>query len=247
MSRLNSGLTVPLAVVATCLLSMAVYVFRGARRDPGHDAKGTHMFFGWGDFLLHWMIWLLEPLTRLSMRLGATPNHHTYLAFALGLASGALIGAGHLQLGGWTFALSGVIDTLDGQLARKTGLISTRGDFLDGTLDRFVDVCVFLGLLVYLRETRWGPLVTAAAMGGSLIVSYTRARGEVQGVVCTGGLMQRPERVLLISVVCILDSGLSAWRGWPTGTFVLWSVAIVAVMTLITAVHRTIWIAARLS
>jgi CDP-diacylglycerol--glycerol-3-phosphate 3-phosphatidyltransferase len=86
----------------------------------------------------------------------------------------------------------------------------------------------------------------ASAMGGSLIVSYARARGEVHGVVCHGGLMQRPERIMLLSLACIVDPILSRWLAWTPATTVLGVLAVMAVMAFFTAVHRTIWIAARL-
>ena len=235
-----------LLVITAILLSMAAHALGGARRDPAHEAKGTHLFLGIGDFLLHWMIWILEPAARWSVRVGLTPDHHSYLATAFGVLSAGFLSTGHLELGGWMLALNGIIDTLDGHLARMSGQSSRRGDFIDGTLDRFVDVGVFLGLAIYLRNTRWGPLIAAAAMGGSMIVSYARARGEVQGVVCHGGLMQRPERVVLLSAACILDPIISRWLVWPPGLIISVVVAVMAVTTFFTAIQRTIWIATRL-
>jgi phosphatidylglycerophosphate synthase len=235
-----------LVMLAAIAASMVVYGVRGATRDAAHEAKGTHLFLGAGDFLVHWMIWILEPPTSWSIRLGITPDQHSYVATAIGLVSAALFAGGHLSLGGWMLALSGVIDTLDGHLARRTGRSSRRGDFIDGTLDRFVDAAVFLALMFYFRDLRWGPLIAAGALSGSLIVSYARARGEVQGVNCHGGLMQRPERVVTLSVVGVFDPILSPALGYQPGSLVLLGVAIIAVTTFVTAVHRTIWIAARL-
>jgi CDP-diacylglycerol---glycerol-3-phosphate 3-phosphatidyltransferase len=235
-----------LVFVGAAVISMAAYAWSGAGRDKAHVAKGTHLFLGIGDFLIHWLIWMLEPAITLSMRFGITPDQHTYIATAIGLVSAFAMASGHLALGGWTLALNGIIDTLDGHLARRTGQSSLRGDFIDGTLDRFIDVGTCLGLLVYFRHVTWGPLIAASAMGGSLIVSYARARGEVQGVNCHGGLMQRPERVVLLSVACVFDQLVSPHFLWPPGTLVLAALLLMAVTTLVTAVHRTIWIAARL-
>src|SRR6476661_7494996 len=121
-----------LAFVLVALVSMVVYAHGGASRDPGHQAKETHLFLGVGDFLLHWLIWVLEPPLRLSIRFGITPDQHSYLATAIRLSSAAAMTTGHLSLGGWTLGLSGVIDTLAGHLARRTGQSSKRGDFIDG-------------------------------------------------------------------------------------------------------------------
>jgi len=83
-------------------------------------------------------------------------------------------------------------------------------------------------------------------MGGSLIVSYARARGEVSGVKCTGGLMQRGERLMLTCLVCLLAPGLGEIFHVTPGLLVRWVLGVIALGTLITAVYRTIWIARRL-
>ena len=237
---------VAFVIIGSALVSMIVYAVMGTGRDAGHDSKGTHLFMGVGDFLIHWLIWILNPAVEWSIRFGLTPNHHSYVATFFGFVSAGAMATGHLVVGGWMLALNGVIDTLDGHLARRTGQSSSRGDFIDGTLDRFIDVGTCLGLLIYFRHFAWGPLIAASAMGGSLIVSYARARGEVQGVVCHGGLMQRPERVVLLSAACVFDPIVTPGLGWAAGTLVLAALAVMAVTTFLTAVHRTIWIAARL-
>ena len=88
--------------------------------------------------------------------------------------------------------------------------------------------------------------VVVAALGGSLLVSYTRARGESLGVTAKVGVMQRAERLLLVGLGAVLDPGLTSWQGWPTGAFLFWLLALVAIGTLGTAVYRTVWIARRL-
>ena len=77
-------------------------------------------------------------------------------------------------------------------------------------------------------------------------MSYARARGEVLGVVCTGGLMQRGERSVLTCLVCLVDPAVTAWLGRPPGTLALWMLGLIALTTFATAVYRTIWIAGRL-
>ena len=134
---------------------------------------------------------------------------------------------------------------MDGRVARARQLSSPYGTFIDSMLDRFVEVFAFLGFVVYLRAFAYGPLLAAAAITGSLLVSYARARGESVGVLCKEGLMQRAERLVLIFLACLLDRPLAAWRGWPQGTLVLWTMALIAAGTFTTAAHRTVWIAAR--
>ena len=94
---------------------------------------------------------------------------------------------------------------LDGRLARARGLASQRGAFLDSTLDRFAEVGVFVGLAVLYMESVPELAVVVAALGGSLLVSYTRARGESLGVTARVGVMQRAERLLLVGLGAVLD------------------------------------------
>jgi hypothetical protein len=86
-----------------------------------------------------------------------------------------------------------------------------------------------------------------AALGGSLLVSYARAAGEILGVECTGGLMQRGERLALICLACLTDRTTTAWLGLPLGTTLVWALLLIGAAGLGTAVQRTAWIARRLA
>jgi len=225
---------------------MAVYAARGARRDADAQKRGTHFLLGAGDFVVHWFLWAISPLDRLSLRLGLGPDAYNLGGLAFGMASGVAAGTGRLELAGWAIALGGVCDIMDGRMARARGLSSPYGTFIDSTLDRFVEVFAFLGFVAYLRPFAYGPLVAAAAITGSLLVSYTRARGESLGVLCKEGLMQRAERLVLTLLACLLDRPVAAAAGWPAGTVLFWTLALIAAGTFFTAAHRTLWIASRL-
>jgi phosphatidylglycerophosphate synthase len=234
-------------VLVSALLSMLVFaVVRHGRRDPDAEGKGSRFLLGAGDFLLHWLLWSIGPAERALLRLGAGPDHMNAAGLALGVASGVLIGLGHLELGGWAIALAGVADILDGRLARTRKSASPYGKFIDSTLDRFVEAFAFLGFAAYFADRPWGPLVVAAGLGGSLLVSYAQARGETVAVSGSGGLMQRAERLVLQVLGCLLDPALCRWLGLPEGTVLFWVLAVMAVGALGTAVHRTLWIARRL-
>jgi phosphatidylglycerophosphate synthase len=235
-----------LAVLAALFVSMAVYAALGRRSDPDATRKGSQFLLGLGDFLVHWFMWLISPAERLFIRLGFTPDVFNFVGLALGLASGVLIGLGHLELGGWAIALGGVCDIFDGRIARALGLASPYGKFIDSTFDRFVEVFAFLGFVVYLRGTPWGPFLAAGAMAGSLLVSYAQARGETVGVSGSGGLMQRAERLVLMCLVCLTDRAISSHLGRAPGTAVLWVMGLLSLGTFGTAAHRTLWIARRL-
>jgi CDP-diacylglycerol--glycerol-3-phosphate 3-phosphatidyltransferase len=242
----SASLAILVAIFGASFLSMAVYAVMGPRRDADQDGKGARFFMGLGDSALHWFMWAIGPLVRLSLALGLTPDFYNYAGLGLGLAAGVFIALGRLEAGGWAAALCGVADILDGRIARATGVASDFGDFVDSTFDRFVEVFLFLGFAYYLRESVSGMILAQAAMAGSLVVSYVRARGEVLGVLCTGGLMQRGERLVLICLVCLAEPPLVAYRGWAPGRLIAWMLLFLAVTTTFTAVHRTFWIGSRL-
>jgi CDP-diacylglycerol--glycerol-3-phosphate 3-phosphatidyltransferase len=243
VNGLGTSLTVLLGVVAAAVLSMGVFAATGARRDPDAERRNSRFLMGAGDFLVHWLLWAIRPLDRISAVFGLSPDFFNFAGLFFGLASGIAIATGRIELGGWAIALGGVADIMDGRVARARQLSSPYGTFIDSMLDRFVEVFAFLGFVVYLRAFSFGPLLAAAAITGSLLVSYARARGESVGVLCKEGLMQRAERLVLIFLACLLDRPLDAWRGWPQGTLVLWTMALIAAGTFVTSAHRTVWIA----
>jgi CDP-diacylglycerol--glycerol-3-phosphate 3-phosphatidyltransferase len=246
VNGLGTSLAVLLGALAAAVLSMAVVAATGARRDADADRRNSRFLMGAGDFLVHWLLWAIRPLDKVSDALGLSPDFYNFAGLFFGLASGIAIASGRIELGGWAIALGGVCDVMDGRVARARQLSSPYGTFIDSMLDRFVEVFAFLGFVVYLRAFTYGPLLAAAAITGSLLVSYARARGESVGVLCKEGLMQRAERLVLILLACLLDRPLDAWRGWPPGTLVLWTMALIAAGTFTTATHRTIWIASKL-
>lgn len=233
-------------VVLLAVASMIVYGLSGRARDADASRKGSRFLLGMGDFLVHWFLWVLRPLDRISERLALSPDFYNFAALGFGIASGLAIGSGHLQTGGWTLALGGICDIMDGRVARVRNLASPYGQFIDSTLDRFVEAFAFLGFAVFLRGFTWGPLVVAGAVSGSLLVSYARARGESLGVLCKEGLMQRAERMFLMVMACLLDRAVTGWLEEPRGWVVLWVLGVIGVATFVTAIQRTVWIALRL-
>jgi phosphatidylglycerophosphate synthase len=234
-------------VVALALLSMSVYALvRRAPQDPDAVKKGTQLFLGVGDFLVHWFMWAVGPAERRLLRMGAGPDLMNAGGLVLGLLSGVFIGRGSLELGGGAIALAGVCDILDGRLARAQKVASPYGKFIDSTLDRFVETFAFLGFVVYFRERPLGAFLAAAGLAASLLVSYAQARGETVGVSGSGGLMQRAERLVLTTLGCLFDPWASRALGRPEGTVLLWVLGVIAVGAFATAVYRTAWIALRL-
>ncbi|MGC4056802.1 MAG: DUF4833 domain-containing protein [Chitinophagaceae bacterium] len=207
---------------------------------------------------------VIDPLVRGLIKIGLTPNAVTIIGLLLnvGVAIVFISGAertnrGDLSYVGWAGALTlfaGLFDMLDGQVARIGKMSSTFGALFDSVLDRYSEMILFLGICYYLIAHHYflSSLFAFIALIGSMMVSYTRARAEGLGVECKGGLMQRPERVVLISVSAIACGITYSFIGgdyklfvpgipfhiFETMTVFTLPIAIMAVMTNITAVGR---------
>ncbi len=244
---MTPSLVVLTAVLGTALASMPVFALvKRGRPDADAARKGSSFLLGIGDFLVHWLMWAIGPVERALLRLGAGPDAMNAAGLGFGLLSGILIGTGRLEAGGWAIAAAGICDILDGRLARALQVASPYGKFVDATLDRFVETFAFLGFAVYFAAWPFGPLVVAAGLGFSLLVSYAQARGETVGVSGSGGLMQRAERLTLQILGCLFDPVLSRALGEREGTVLFWILVLTAVGAFATAVHRTVWIARKL-
>jgi CDP-diacylglycerol--glycerol-3-phosphate 3-phosphatidyltransferase len=185
---------------------------------------------------------VIGPVVRWMVRRGIHPNVVTTLGFLSVVAAGVLYHLDHVRWAGVLVLFGGMWDIFDGQLARVSGMASKFGAFYDSTLDRISEIVVFLGLLSlynhYGRELGdvWMVYALFMAMGGSLMVSYTRARAEGLGLDCKVGFMQRPARVLLLGLGS-LSFGLM-WGGLVLNIVIV----LVAVFTNLTAVQRILWV-----
>ena len=179
------------------------------------------------DFIHHGMERGFRPFARTLAAIGITPNHVTVAGTALTLVSAAFVVAGELVWGGALFIIAGTLDTLDGTLARMTGMASARGAFIDSTLDRVSEGAMFAALAYYfsVRDAPIDVAIVVVALLGSVLVSYTRARADALGIDCSGGLATRGERVFVL--------GLGMMFGWPTI-----AIYVLAVTTAYTAAQR---------
>ncbi len=242
---IRTDLAVLVGVLLLALVSMPVFALGSARKPDANDIEDRGSFV-LGGFVRSWFYWFARPVERLSLALGLRPFFYNLLGVAFGVAAAFCFGAGRVNLGGWAILLGGVADILDGRIARAMGIASPRGAFLDSTLDRFAEVAAFVGLAMLFRTSDVVLILVVTALGGSLLVSYARARGESVGVDCKFGVMQRAERLLLLGFGAVLDPGVSAWLGRPGGAVLIPVLALVAAGTIGTAIYRTVWIARRL-
>ena len=160
-----------------------------------------------GQFFASYLVWLLRPLERLlTGRVSA--NAITLLSLGLCALTGLAIALGHLAGAVWLYAFAGIADVLDGRLARRSGTQTPAGALFDSVCDRWGELFVFAGYAWLLRESAW-LLAVLAALGGSLMVSYTRARAEGLGIELAGGVMQRAERIVVVTGGTLI----AAWFG----------------------------------
>ncbi len=184
----------------------------------------------------------LSPVTRRLVAARVHPNIITTVGFAVTVFAGFAFDQQWVRLAGFLVLLGGVFDIFDGRVARETGLASTFGSFYDSTLDRISEIVVFIGLLSLYNDYRSGVgdvgmiYTVTLALAGSLMVSYTRARAEGLGLDCKVGLMQRPERIVLIGLSALLFG--SMWDGLALKLVLI----AMAVLTNFTAFQRIVWI-----
>jgi CDP-diacylglycerol---glycerol-3-phosphate 3-phosphatidyltransferase len=148
----------------------------------------------------------VQPLALALARAGIQANWLTYLGFALNVVVAILVSQGWLGVGGAMFLIVNALDFLDGAVARAAGTAGAFGAFLDSVLDRYSEAVVFVGLIVwYARDgDTLAVVVSALALSGSFMVSYCRARAEGLGLDCEVGLLQRPERIVVLGIGLML-------------------------------------------
>lgn len=148
-----------------------------------------------------------DPVGRVLYRLHLRPNHMTLIGLGVSLLAAAAFLTGHVRTGGVLVALAGLCDFCDGALARVSGQVTPFGAFLDSVIDRYSDLVVLLGIVVLFARTPHtrGVVVAMAALVGSVMVSYTKARAQSIGVECSVGFMERAERMICLVAGALLD------------------------------------------
>ncbi|HUP88112.1 MAG TPA: CDP-alcohol phosphatidyltransferase family protein [Longimicrobiales bacterium] len=185
---------------------------------------------------------VINPITDGLVRSRVHPNMLTTMGFVITCGAGLAYSDHRVRVAGALVLLGGLFDIFDGRVARLSGLGSKFGAFYDSTLDRISETVVFFGMLSLYNDYRLqlgdvGMIyLIMAAMAGSQMISYTRARAEAMGLDCRVGLMPRAERVVLI--------GLSSLVFGESNHGLALKVVIVllAVLTNLTAVQRIVWV-----
>ncbi|MBA3673276.1 MAG: CDP-alcohol phosphatidyltransferase family protein, partial [Gemmatimonadaceae bacterium] len=193
------------------------------------------------DWVKSGYLQLIDPVADWLVRRRVHPNTITVVGTICTVVGGVIYATGHIKTGGWFLGLTALFDVLDGTVARRSNTSSTFGAFLDSTLDRLADGFVLGGLAVFYATSQLHgsvPLMITALLGliGAFLTSYTRARAEALGLDAKVGLLQRPERVVLLS-------GPQALFGLVLDGWVLAVIIVVLTITAwITVVQRVAYV-----
>jgi len=242
----------PLVVINAFMLSTCVvFAFIYRKRRPQNEELTGRVTSKWvGPFLYEYWGWVISPFEKLFIKIGLTPNFFTTLGFMLSAGSGWAFATGHFGIAGWLMILGGTCDMFDGRIARRTGKSSQSGAFYDSVMDRFGEAVVFTGLAYYYHNS-WMLYVVVAALIGSTMVSYTRAKGDSVGIECKVGAMQRPERIVYLGVASIFSPPFRQifrpLAEHPIEYLTMAALMFIAVMTLLTAIYRMIYITRKLN
>ncbi len=174
----------------------------------------------------HWA----DPVARALLALRLRPNHLTVLGLGVSVLAALSFARGRERWGAVLLILAGLFDFFDGSLARLSGQVTPFGAFLDSVIDRYSDLVVMAGILVlFARMGRPTEVVLALlALIGTVMVSYTKARAQAIGVACEIGLMERPERLIVLIAGGLFDLMTPA----------LW---VLAVLVNLTAIQRILY------
>lgn len=212
------------------LVAAVTISIRGSfrRADPtAHWRKRTEQ----------WMRTSLAAFEPTLLQFGVSATFLTMTQLAVSLLAGVAYAQGCVFLGGWLMLACGVLDIIDGSLARHTGQASRRGAFLDSVIDRYAEFFTFLGLAMLFVHSRVLWLVAFGFLG-SVMVSYARARAESLGIECRGGLMQRAERYIVLGVTSFLSTAWSHIMCRPSHSVLIFGLLFLAVSANFTALSR---------
>jgi CDP-diacylglycerol---glycerol-3-phosphate 3-phosphatidyltransferase len=158
------------------------------------------------------------------------PNALTFIGLLINIWAAWLFSQGSFRWAGVVVIGAGLFDMVDGRVARATSQVTKFGGFFDSVVDRYSDLALFMGLLVYYASINrfFYIVLTAIVMTGCVMVSYSRARAECTIPKCKVGFLERPERIVLIIIGALFDRMAA----------VLW---VTAILSNLTVIHRMIY------
>jgi len=190
------------------------------------------------SILRKWLGYVTQPVARGIAAIGITANMLTITGLLIGIIAGICIALGRLKLAGALILIGGSFDLMDGAVARVSKVTNPFGALLDSVVDRYSEGAIFLGLAIYFSIKGGPKMVTGLALTGlglisAFLVSYVRARAEGLQVECKVGLMQRPERIVLLSLGVIF--GELSFKSFDINILIiaLWVLVILSHITVL--------------
>lgn len=173
---------------------------------------------------------ILDLIVAGAAALRIDPNLLTFAGFAVTVVASVYLARGKFFQAGLIIIFAGIFDMLDGRVARTTNSVTKFGAFFDSVLDRYSDIVMFLGLMIYYSKAQrlTYMVLSGVVLTGAVMTSYTRARAESLIPLCKVGFMERPERLVLMIIGALTD------RMAP----VLW---VMAFFSNLTVVHRIVY------
>jgi phosphatidylglycerophosphate synthase len=256
MSQIGAWLDSPHGRVMATLLPIAIatayfvigYIaydvrclLRGVPRAYEKETRGRGRTALVGYHLRYYFYWVVNPLWRLLLKSGVSANTVTGAAAVLGVGAAGAAAFGRFGLAGWLFIFSGILDAMDGRLARARNQVSLVGAAIDSILDRYIDSLMLVGLGVYYHDS-WVVLPVLLALLGCSLVPYVRAKSEALGFPVRNGLMQRTERILYlggsVALAPVLEAIAFPNDARPTFWLAVAGLVFIAVASNATAVSR---------
>jgi CDP-diacylglycerol--glycerol-3-phosphate 3-phosphatidyltransferase len=227
-------LALPAVVLAAYGVRVAV---AGRALDPRVQRESSTVLLG--RFPIEAFHWMLRGVGRAVSRSGISPDALTLISLVISGASLPFAALGMLPAAGASLLFGAAFDALDGIVARERGVASDAGEVLDAVVDRYADAAPLLGLAVYYRDSVPALLLVLAALLGSMLVSYVRAKSEAMSLSLPGGLMRRHERIAYLTVGLLIGPLLHLASVPFEAPLTLLAVGVVAVVSNIAAVQLT--------
>lgn len=187
---------------------------------------------------------IIDAMVRGLARSHINPNVLTFMGLLMNIGCGVLFGYGMFFKAGLLMILANIFDMFDGQVARLRGRVTRFGAFFDSVIDRYSDIIVFVGIMVfYARNTREHSTLLVALTGlalvGSVMISYSRARAESLDIACKVGFLERPERVVLLIIGSLTEVGPTTNLFLHKMPQVLWVLAVLSHWTVVHRIYHT--------
>jgi CDP-diacylglycerol--glycerol-3-phosphate 3-phosphatidyltransferase len=223
---------------------LAAYAFRsltlGRALDPRIEREPGSILLG--RFPIEAVHWAARAVGIRLVRWRVSPDALTLTSLAITLASLPLAAFGFHLLAGCVFLFGAAFDALDGIVARARGMASAAGAALDAITDRYADAAPLIGLALYFRESAWALSIVLAAIIGSMMVSYVRAKHEGMGLDLPGWIMRRAERIAYLGAGLIFGPlvGLVHLPGITADRVILGFVGLIAILSNVAATKLTL-------